>query len=103
VPIVFLAHQDQAGTGATTIAVVRARTVAIVETEPISAPTQRARPVLICEIAGFNPETRQYLAPTPAGALDRLAGHQATLRGCDLARCCASESRRASPSTATLG
>jgi hypothetical protein len=70
IPAMELTYENQPDAGAALVAMVRSSAMPIIESESVSAAANRAGAVLIAEKAGFNAKERQYLAPSPAGALD---------------------------------
>ena len=72
-----LAQQDDAGSGAALVAVVRAGPVLIVESETVLAAAYRAGAVLVGQKAGVDPKLREDFPPALAGALDGAPRHAA--------------------------
>ena len=71
IPVVFLANQDNPGTGPTLVAVIGSSAVEVIKPETVLAAAQGARAMPIAQELGVDPEARQDLRPSAAGALDR--------------------------------
>src|SRR5687768_11676508 len=81
-----LAQQDQTIAGPALIAEVGTRAFLVIEAVPIATTTQRAWSMPVCEEAGFNSKSRQYLPPPAASAFKCAAVHAAPRRAWERAK-----------------